>query len=244
MGKERKMSIAKSLSSPGDSRKQPDAGRRSFMWKAGAAVSAALASAVPGMSSRKSGQEDGSEAERLANRLGILEDENSIRALHRNYETLLDSSRYEEVVELFAEDAEVVFNGGIYQGRKNNISRLYCDCFNSSLTGKKIGPAPGFEVDPEQHPETIKVAADRRSASAQFHYSIQVGTPMAPDSQLVQMARLHGGGIAHRCEGGIYDVSYVKDARDGSWKIWRLEHRALSQTDYRPGKAYANPISV
>jgi hypothetical protein len=214
------------------------------MWKAGAAVSAALASAVPGMSSRKSGQEDGSEAERLANRLGILEDENSIRALHRTYETLLDGGRYDEVVGLFAEDAEVVFNGSVYQGRKDGVSRLYCDCFNSGLTGKKIGPAPGFEVNAEQHPETINVAADRRFASAQFHYSIQVGTPMAPDSQLVQMARLHGGGIAKRCEAGIYEVSYAKDASDGSWKMRRLEHRVLWQTDYRPGKTYANPISV
>jgi hypothetical protein len=65
-----------------------------------------------------------------------------------------------------------------------------------------------------------------------------------PDSQLVQLARLHGEGIMKWCESGVYEISYVKDIKDGIWKIQRLEHRVLSQTDYRPGRAYANPISV
>jgi hypothetical protein len=67
---------------------------------------------------------------------------------------------------------------------------------------------------------------------------------MTPDSQLVQMARLQGEGIMKWCEGGIYEASYAKDAKDGGWKIKRLEYRVSSSTDYRPGRAYANPISV
>ena len=167
------MDYAKSLS-------KPNTGRRSFMWKAGAALSAAMASAIPGMSNHRSNQGDGLNAEvnRLSNRLGILEDENTIRTLHQTYETLLDGGRYEEVADLFAEDAEVVFNGGAFKGRKDGVSRLYGDCFRSGLTGKKIGPAPNFEVDSEQQQESIKVSADRLSASGQFPYSMQVGTPM------------------------------------------------------------------
>jgi hypothetical protein len=240
------MEFAKSLSKPGDNPKQPNTGRRSFMWKAGAAVSAALASAIPSMSYHRNNQGAGSDAEvdRLSNRLGILEDEKAIRALHQAYQTYLDNGMYEEVVGLFAEDGEVVFNGGVYKGQKGGISRLYCDCFSPGLTGKKIGPAPGFEVDSEQKQETIKVSADRLSASAQFPYSIQVGTPMSPDSQLVQMARLQGGGIMKWCEGGLYIISYAKDIKDGSWKMQRLEYRVLSKTDYRPGRSYAKSISV
>ncbi len=215
---------------------KPNAGRRSFLWKAGAALSAAAAAAIPGMA--KSGDSKDTEADRLARRLGILEDEKAIRTLHRTYETLLDNARYAEVVALFAEDAAVAFNGGVFKG-KSGISRLYGDCFSAGLTGKKIGPAPGFEAAPE----TINVAEDRLSAKAHFPYSIQVGAPM-PDSQLVRMARLHGEGILKWCEGGTYEISYAKDMENGSWKIKRLEYRVLSQTDYKPGKSYAGPISV
>jgi hypothetical protein len=240
------MDVRKSPIKPDDSPKQPDTGRRSFMWKISAAMSAALASAVPSISSHKGNQSAGLDAEvdRLSNQLGLLEDEKAIRNLHQTFETCLDNGMYEEIVELFTEDGEVVFNGGVFKGKRGGISRLFCDCFSSGLTGKKIGPAPDFEADSEQQQEIIKVAADRLSAKAQFPYSIQVGTPMAPDSQLVNMARLHGEGIIKWCEGGIYEASYTKDIKDGGWEIKRLEYRVLSKTDYRPGKPYARPISV
>lgn len=224
------MDFAKSLS-------KPNSGRRSFLWKAGMVASAAVAAAVPGMAKSVDGKNG--EAERLAKRLGILEDEKAIRTLHQAYENLLDSGMYEEVVGLFAEDATVVFNGGVFEG-KRGITRLYGGCFSAGRTGKRIGPAPGSDAAQE----TILVAADRLSAKAQFPYSIQVGTPIAPSSSLVKMARLHGEGIAKWCEAGTYEASYAKDVEDGGWKITRLECRVSSTTDYKPGKAYANPISV
>jgi hypothetical protein len=216
---------------------KPDSGRRSFLRKAGVAMSAAVAAAVPGMA--KSGDSKNTEADRLAHQLGMLEDEKAIRTLHQTYEALLDSGKYEDVSSLFKEDASVVFNGGVFKGKKS-VARLYRDHFSAGLTGKKIGPAPGFEAAQE----TITIAADRKAAQAQFPYSIQVGALIASNSSLVQMARLQGGGIAKWCEGGVYEISYAKCKKDGSWKIAKLEHRVLSSTDYRPGKAYANPISV
>ena len=44
-------------------------------------------------------------------------------------------------------------------------------------------------------------------------------------------------------EGGAYKVTYRKDAA-GSWKISRLEYDTLSRADWRPGRSYAQPISV
>jgi hypothetical protein len=216
---------------------KPDSGRRSFLWKAGVAMSAAVAAAVPGIA--KSGDSKNTEAERLAHQLGMLEDEKAIRTIHQTYEALLDSGKYEDVAGLFKEDASVVFNGGVFNGRKS-VARLYREHFSAGLTGKKIGPAPGFEAAQE----TVTVAEDRLSANAQFPYSIQVGAPIASNSSLVQMARLHGEGIVKWCEGGVYEISYKKCKKDGSWKIAKLEHRVISSTNYRPGKAYANPISV
>ncbi len=215
---------------------KPVTGRRSFLWKAGSAMTAVAAACVPAMAKSGGGN---TEAEKLARRLGMLEDEKALRTLHRTYETLLDGGRYEEISGLFQEDAAVVFHGGIFKGRES-VARLYREHFRAGLTGKKIGPAPDFEAAPE----TITVAADRLSAKAQFPYSIQVGIPMAPDSQLVQMARLQGEGILKWCEGGCYEIAYARDTTSGSWKISRLEHRVVSSTNYKPGRTHAEPVSV
>jgi hypothetical protein len=240
------MAILKFPTPPGDSPAHPGNGRRSFLGKLGAAMSAAVASTVPGMSSSSNNQAAGPDAEidRLSRKLGILEDEKSIRRLHEAYEACLEQGRYGDAIDLFAEDGEAVFNGGIFKGTKGGLPRLYQDRFRSGLTGRKIGPAPVFPAGDGQLQETISVDSDRLSAVARFSYSMQVGTPVVSDSILVKMARLHGGGIIKWCEGGICDMSCVKDSSDGSWKIQRLEYQVWSRTDYRPGKSHAGPVSV
>ena len=240
------MNILKSKSKSGDSLEQPNTGRRSFIWKAGAALSAVLATAVPGMARTRFKKDIDLKAkvERLSKQVGLLEDENAIRRLHRAYENHLDSGKYEEVVNIFADDAEVIFNGGIFKGKNRGVRRLYCEHFSVGLTGKKIDMAPGFQLNAEQQRDIIELSRDCKSAKAQFTYSIQVGTPIKSDSLFVKMARLQGEGIMKYWEGGIYEVAYVKDIKDGSWKIKRLEYRVVSKADYRPGKIYAKPISV
>ncbi|HEX4999421.1 MAG TPA: hypothetical protein VFY29_14430 [Terriglobia bacterium] len=57
------------------------------------------------------------------------------------------------------------------------------------------------------------------------------------------MARLHGEGVRTWWEGGVYRVHYRKETA-GQWKIGRLEYDTLFRADYRPGKSYAQPISV
>jgi hypothetical protein len=71
---------------------------------------------------------------------------------------------------------------------------------------------------------------------------MQVGEPMTADSSLVEMARLQGEGIVKWWEGGTYQASYVKVGEN--WKIKRLEYRAASKADYRPGQTSAKPIDV
>lgn len=240
------MSILKCTPKSGDIQDQPNTRRRSFMWKMGAAMTAVLASAVPGKSNSGTGQDAGlkNQVDSLSSQLGILEDENAIRRLHQTYENLLNNGRYEEAVNLFTDDGEVVFNGGIFKGKSRGVLLLYNERFKPGLTGIRIEPAPGFHPTAEQQPDSINVAADRKTASASFSYSIQVGAPIVSDSQLVQMARLHGEGIRKWWEGGTYEISYVKDSRDSAWKIKRLEYRVLSKADYRPGKSHARPISI
>lgn len=200
--------------------------RRSFLWKAGAAVSAGMAAAVPGMAKTSNNEQ----VDRLSRQLARLEDENAIRKLHRTYENLLDSGRYDEVTGLFTDNAEVIFNGGVYRGKDSGVCRLYCDHFSAGLTGRKMEPAPAFQIKDEQRHDVIEISKDGRSAKARFSYSMQVGAPMQDDSVLVQMARLHGEGITKWREEGIHDIELLKDPEDGNWKINRLEHRVLAST--------------
>jgi hypothetical protein len=245
-GKEHKMDILKSKSTSDTDSRQPNTGRRSFIWRAGAAVSAILATAVPGMARNRFKRDTDLKAkvERLSKQVGLLEDENAIRGLHKTYEKHLDSGEYEEVINLFVDDAEVIFNGGLFKGKMRGVHRLYLGHFRAGLTGKKMDTAPGFQLNAEQQEDLVEVASNRHAAKARFTYSIQVGAPIKSDLQFVNMARLQGEGIMKWWEGGTYEVAYLKDIKDGKWKMKRLEYRTLSKADYKPGRSYAKPISV
>jgi len=209
----------------------PDGGRRSFFWKLGAGVSAALASTT-GLA--RAGSVEGGNTD---------SDELAIRKLHQAYERALDQGLYDDAVAMFADDAEVVFDGEAFRQRSTGVSRLYRERFRAGKIGKRMEPAPGFEVPAGQQRESVEVSSDRRTARAVFPYSIQVGMPVETESSLASMARLHGEGVRTWWEGGAYEVSYVKVA-DGSWRIRRLEYRTLSRADYRPGRSHANPFSA
>ncbi len=234
--------MAKTNSESADRSKLND-GRRSFIRRTSAALSAVVASTAVGFSKPAFNPAAGlnDQIDRLSNRVGNLEDADRVRRLHQAYESRLNRGMYEDVVAMFADDAEVVYNGGLFQ-EKEGIRRLYCDHFALGLTGKKIEPAPGFELDLEQQQDIVEVAEDRKTATGQFPYSIQVGTPMTGDSSLVEMARLQGEGIVKWWEGGTCKASYVKIGE--SWKIRRLEYHPASKADYRPGRAYAKPIDI
>lgn len=212
--------------------------RRSFIWKLGAGASAALASAA-GPARAGAGNADDP-----ALRAALLEEERALRMLHRAYEQAMDKGLHEEAIDLFADDAEVLFNGGVFRQRSQGVSRLYRDRFPSGKTGRRMEAAPGFELAAEQQRESVEVSADRLSAKAVFPYSIQVGMPLESETSLVGMARLHGEGVRTWWEGGVYRVTYRKDAAGGRWQISRLEYDTLSRADYRSGRTYAGPIFV
>jgi hypothetical protein len=240
------MDITKSTSKPENGSGQPNRGRRSFIWKAGAGFSVLLAASLPRIAGARVKKDTNLKArvDNLSEQVGILRDENTIRLLHQTYENLLDRGMYEEILNLFTDDSEVIFNGGIFKGKKSGVNRLYCKRFRSGSTGKRIQHIPGILLDIVEQQDMIEVMPDRKSARARFSYSIQVGAPIISDSIFVDMARLQGEGIMKWWEGGTYDMSYVKDLKEGNWKIKRLEYKVLSKAHYRPGKPYSRPISV
>jgi hypothetical protein len=214
-----------------------DNSRRSFVWKLGAGASAVLAS-VAGTARAETPKADNAPL-----RVALLEEEKVLRTLHHGFEQAMDKGRHEEVIAMFADDAEVVFNGGVFRQRSKGVSRLYRERFPSGKTGARMEPAPGFELPADQQTDSVDVSPDLRSATAVFPYSIQVGVPFETETSLAAMARLHGEGVRTWWEGGVYKVTYRKDAA-GSWKIGRLEYDTQSRADWRSGRSYAQPMSV
>ena len=212
--------------------------RRSFIWKFGAGASAARASTVGMMPKAEAGATDDPTL-----RADLLEEEKALGKFHRAFEQAMDKGLHEEVIGMFADDAEVVFNGGVFKSRSHGVSRLFRDRFPAGKTGRRMEPAPGFELTAEEQHDSVVVSPELRSAMAVFPYSIQVGMPFETETSLAAMARLHGEGVRTWWEGGVYRVNYRKDA-SGHWKISRLEYDTLSRADYRSGKSYAQPISV
>jgi hypothetical protein len=222
-----------------------DNSRRSFVLKMGAGVSAALVPAVvPVVSAAGVSRTPDDPASDPALRAALLEEELALRQLHQAFEQAQDKDRHEDVLGMFAEDAEVLFNGGVFRTRDGGASRLYRERFRAGKSGRRMEPAPGFELAADQQQERVQVAPDRLTATAVFPYSIQVGTPIDSETSLASMARLHGEGVRTWWEGGAYHVTYRKDAADGRWTISRLEYRTLARADYRPGRTYAAPLSM
>lgn len=212
--------------------------RRSFIWKLGAGASAALASTAVAAKPATIGADD------PALRAALLEDEKALRELHRTFEAFMDKGLHEAAIALFTAGAEVLFNDMSFSGRDQAVSRLFLNAFRAGKTGKRMEAAPGIEPGDAPPHDQLDVANDRRTATAVFPYSIQVGMPIESESSLAGMARLQGEGVRTWWEGGAYHVSYVRDAATGGWLIDRLEYRTLVRADYRAGRSYALPMSA
>ena len=85
----------------------------------------------------------------LSSRLQRREDELDVRKLQYLYGYLIDKCLYNETVDLFTDDGEVRFFGGIWRG-KEGIRRLYVERFQKRFTHGTNGPIDGFLLD---HPQ-------------------------------------------------------------------------------------------
>jgi len=195
-----------------------------------------LFTVILAVSCSPTGSDSAAQMEEMSTRLGILEDTQAIRNLHHSYGYYIDKCLYEDVVDLFADDGEVHFVGGIYKGREEGVRRLYVGGFLQGFTGGIPGPVYGFLLDHLQMQDVIHVAPDRQTAKARFRAFMQAGShetrASLPPGQLPVMW----------WEGGIYENSYVKE--DGIWKIQVLNYRPLWHAEYDKGWAYTEPDYV
>ena len=168
--------------------------------------------------------------EKLTDRVGMLEDVHAIRRLQHAYGYFIDKCMYDETVDLFAEESEVRFMGGIFRGKAGAL-RLYCDRFRKNFTGGHNGPVYGYLLDHPQMQDIIDVAPDRTIALARFRCVMQAGRHEKAEGQTKQWF-----------EGGLYENTYIK--QDGIWKIKVLNYRPVWHATFEEGWAHTPPNFV
>ena len=164
------------------------------------------------------------QVEALTRRVARLEDAEAVRSLHFKYGYYFDAALYEQIVELFAETAELRFLNGVYRG-KAGARRLYCDWLRQVWTQGHEGLVRGLLYDHLMLQDIVDVAPDGLTAKARIRGFMQGGfhesaerPPRAPQSVW---------------EGGVYENEYVKE--DGVWKIRLFDYNMLWQAEYAAG---------
>ncbi len=158
----------------------------------------------------------------LRHQLAIHEDVQTIRTLQFAYGYFMDKCMFDEIVDLFADDAELHFMGGVFRG-KAGARRLY-----GGASGLR-GPADGMLFEHIIAQDIVHVADDRRTAEGRFRTFMQGGVHRskldAPPSIPKQFL-----------EAGIYENRYVRE--DGVWKFSLFNYRVVYQCDF--GEGWAN----
>ncbi len=165
----------------------------------------------------------------LTERVAALEDTAAVRNLQYAYGYFIDKCLYDETVDLFAEDGDVIFLGGRYKG-KVGASRLYRGRFRERFANGRNGPMFGQLLDHPQLQGIVHVSPDRKTAKARFRSVMQAGRHESI------------GNPRQWFEGGIYENEYVRDGE--VWKIQLLNYRAFWHGEFGTGWAYTQPDYV
>ncbi|MBB5987883.1 nuclear transport factor 2 family protein [Sphingobium lignivorans] len=173
------------------------------------------------------------EVARLQHRLGVMEDIQAVRTLQFKYGYYMDKGLYDEVVDLFAQDGQLHFMGGIFRG-KAGLKRLYCDRLRNNFTDGNNGPVYGLLAEHLQLQDIVDIAPDRQSARGRFRAFMQGGSHATKEKINPRLP-------LQWWEAGVYENSYVKE--DGVWKIAVLDYHMFWQADYETGWAHSKPYA-
>lgn len=172
----------------------------------------------------------------LEHRLMLREAELDVTKLQYLYGYLIDKCMYDQVVDLFADDGEVRFFGGVWKG-KEGVRRLYVDRFRKRFTHNTNGPIDGFLLDHPQIQMLVTVEDDGKTARVRGRSTMQAGRH-----------KDHVGDEPHLqarqwWEGGLYENTYTKGA-DGKWRIQVLNYFPHWHADFESGWANTPPEYV
>ena len=164
------------------------------------------------------------QVERLSRQLARHDDIHAVRTLQFKYGYYLDACLYEQVVDLFADEAELKFLNGIYKG-KASVRRLYCDWLRALWTGGREGIPRGLMYDHLLLQDIVEIAPDGLTAKGRFRCLMQGGWHQSMEN--------HPGVPSQLWEAGVYENTYIK--QDGVWKFWRFDYNMLWQAEYEKG---------
>jgi hypothetical protein len=190
--------------------------------RAGVASLAILATAIAGGAQQTSqGSQSADLVAELASRAAHLElriqriqDINAIKRLQRAYGYYHDEGQWNDVADLFADDATIeIGNDGVYRGRKR--IREYFRILGNS----RQGLAPGQLSEHLQVMPVITLAADGKRANGTWRAVILEGQ-LGKDAWWSE---------------GPYENEYVK--QDGVWKIGKLHWFQTLRVPYEGGWA-------
>ncbi|MBO9581761.1 MAG: nuclear transport factor 2 family protein [Sphingobium sp.] len=169
----------------------------------------------------------------LRHELDLMKDAAAIRTLQHSYGYLMEKGLYQEIVDLFAPDAEMTFFGGVYRGRES-IERVYLGRIRKNFTKGRNGPVRGLLCDVLQMQDVVTVADDRQTAKGRFRALLMGGThagvPDAPKLPYQQW-----------WEAGVYENDYVRE--NGVWKYKRLGYQLTWMAEFDKGWANAPDMS-
>jgi hypothetical protein len=152
-----------------------------------------------------------------------LADYDELRNLQQIYGYYLDKALWDQVLDLFADDATLeVAQNGVYDG-KPAIGR-----YLRSLTGGKAGLAAGQLNNHLQLSPVITLAEDGRSASARWRLLLQDG--------------VWGDATGGNWGSGVYENQYVK--QNGVWKIAKLQLFLRFYAPYHGGWTQGTPAAT
>jgi len=170
------------------------------------------------------------EVARLRDLVGMQDDIHAVRTLQFKYGYYMDMTLFAEIVELFADDCEIRFMGGLYRG-KDGARRLYGGA--SGLNG----PTDGLLFSHVLAQDIVDVAPDRQTAKGRFRTFMQGGVHETKTDAPPNIP-------SQFWEAGIYENAYVKDR--GVWKISLFDYRVVYQARYEDGWAHSplTPLMV
>lgn len=184
--------------------------RRSFFTRGGVVLGAGLAAAGGALAAAPAQpaapQDPGSAAEREA-----------LRQLQLAFASAMESGRYAEAGDLFAEHATLTLSGETVNG--GSAIRALLASYQRQEAA--VLYRAYRQNAAQQQRDTVALVSPER-ATATFHVDVELCRPLQADCTAARMAQLQGGFAERRWETGRMDVAYVKSA--GRWQLASLSY--------------------
>ncbi|HEY4341328.1 MAG TPA: nuclear transport factor 2 family protein [Steroidobacteraceae bacterium] len=151
----------------------------------------------------------------LAANVELAEDLSQIEKLQRAYGYYVDKGMWEDVSELFTENAVANYPAGVFNGHKSIREHLYMNVGGHQIGD--IGLGNGRLYDHMNIQPVVHIDADGKSAHGRWRAFAMFGSP---------------GGGATWAE-GVYEMQYTKE--NGTWKINKLDYYSGFAAPYKAG---------